>query len=137
MRVVGLGFRREASLTSLLEVLSRIQCRQGKLDALATSVAKSTAGPLPLLARQLGLPLLSIDPELLARQHTHTQSPRQQALFQTGSLAEAAALAAAGPGACLLQTRLVSADGMATAALASTFTVIRQGIDWRLIDGNR
>ncbi|ASJ71889.1 cobalamin biosynthesis protein [Granulosicoccus antarcticus] len=118
MRVAGLGFRRQVSLASLLEVMSRVQFEHGKPDALATSVSKSDAGPLQLLALTLGLPLLSIEPEQLARQETHTQSARQQGLFGTGSLAEAAALAAAGPEACLLLTRIVSADGMATAALA-------------------
>lgn len=118
MKVAGLGCRRQASLASLLDVLSRIQADHGEIDALACSVSKSAARPVQQLAQRLDLPLRSIPPELLARQKTHTQSERQYALFGTGSLAEAAALAAAGPGASLLMTRIVSADGMATAALA-------------------
>ncbi|MHA6346914.1 cobalamin biosynthesis protein, partial [Roseivivax sp. CAU 1761] len=40
------------------------------------------------------------------------------ARYDTGSVAEAAALAAAGPGARLLGPRAVSPDGCATCALA-------------------
>jgi len=118
MRIAGIGCRRQASLASLLEVLSRIQAVQGTLDALATSVSRSDTRIVRDLSQALGLPLLGISSEELAQQITHTQSARQYALYGTGSLAEAAALAAAGPGAGLLVTRIVSADGMATAALA-------------------
>ena len=37
-----------------------------------------------------------------------------------GSLAEAAALAAAGPGATLVVNRIISSDGMATCAIAQS-----------------
>ncbi len=47
-----------------------------------------------------------------------TQSPRMLARYGTGSVAEAAALAAAGPHSALSVTRLVADDGSATLALA-------------------
>ena len=47
-----------------------------------------------------------------------TQSAKVAERFGTGSVAEAAALAAAGPGAQLLGPRVVSGDGLATAAIA-------------------
>ncbi|HZV10809.1 MAG TPA: precorrin methylase, partial [Novosphingobium sp.] len=43
---------------------------------------------------------------------------RMIARFGTGSLAEALALVAAGPGARLIAPRHISTDGMATAAIA-------------------
>jgi cobalt-precorrin 5A hydrolase len=55
---------------------------------------------------------------MAAAEGVTTQSPRVQALRGVGSVAEAAALAAAGPGARLLGPRAVSACGTATAALA-------------------
>jgi cobalt-precorrin 5A hydrolase len=55
---------------------------------------------------------------MAAVDRTITQSPRVQALRGVGSVAEAAALAAAGPNARLLGPRAVSACGTATAALA-------------------
>ena len=61
------------------------------------------------------------NPDLVAAltaQATSTQSPASRASRGTGSVAEAAALAAAGPGARLLSPRVISADGRATCALA-------------------
>ena len=49
---------------------------------------------------------------------TLSQSDRVEALFQTGSVAEATALVAAGQGAQLRRPRAVSEDGTATAAIA-------------------
>jgi cobalt-precorrin 5A hydrolase len=49
---------------------------------------------------------------------TVTQSGASHRARRTGSVAEAAALVAAGPGATLLGARAVSGDRMATCALA-------------------
>ncbi len=57
-------------------------------------------------------------PGALAAQPVLTRSERVAERFGTGSVAEAAALAAAGPGARLVAPRVVSTDGMATAAIA-------------------
>jgi cobalt-precorrin 5A hydrolase len=54
----------------------------------------------------------------LRTQATETTSPRQPARYGKGSVAEAAALAACGPGARLLVSRRVGPDGLATVALA-------------------
>ena len=75
-------------------------------------------GGLRWLAALMGLPVHAVTPDALAAQTCITHSPRVQALYGTGSVAEAAALAAAGPGARLLAPRAQSADGMATAAIA-------------------
>ncbi|MBC56677.1 MAG: precorrin methylase [Confluentimicrobium sp.] len=115
MRVAGIGFRTDAPVAALREAVDRAG---GRADALATAADKATAPALVALAEALCLPVLSVLPAQLARQTTLSRSPRVEALFGTGSLAEAAALAAAGPGARLIGPRVQSADGMATAAIA-------------------
>ena len=115
MRVAGFGFRRGASLAALRDALAQAGGAEG-LSAIAT--AEDKAGALRPLAEALGLPLLPVPCARLADQPVLTRSARVQALYGTGSLAEAAALAAAGPGARLLAPRACSADNTATAAIA-------------------
>jgi cobalt-precorrin 5A hydrolase len=119
MRVAGFGFRHGTTLAALQDALIRAGGPQG-LTALATVTHK--AAGLRALATALDLPLITIPPETLAAQPTFTRSPRVIALYGTGSLAEAAALAAAGPGAYLLAPRAQSQDGTATAAIAERMT---------------
>lgn len=116
MKVAGLGFRASATADSLRAALGAA----GGLDAaaLATLAEKATAPALAELAGALGVPVIPVCATALARVETPTQSPRQQGRFGTGSLAEAAALCAAGPGARLLGRRAISSDGLATAAIA-------------------
>lgn len=115
MIVAGLGFRTDAGLESLRDALARAG---GHPQALATAADKAEAAVIRALAAGCDLPLHAIPLEILKHQPTLTQSPRVQARYGTGSLAEAAALAAAGPGARLLGPRVTSQDGRATAALA-------------------
>ena len=111
MRVAGIGFRPAASLAALSDALDRA----GPADALATIHAKAQAPVIVALARARGLPLIGVKVAGIA---TPTQSPRVMALYGTGSLAEAAALAALGPGARIVTPRVTSQDRMATAAIA-------------------
>jgi cobalt-precorrin 5A hydrolase len=120
MRVAGIGFRGAATLASLQDALARAQTDGPAPEALATESAKSRAPVFRELAQAAGLPGLGVTAEDIARMITHTQSDRIQDRFGTGSLAEAAALVAAGPGARLVAVRVVSGDGMATAAIADT-----------------
>ncbi|MBS0565543.1 MAG: cobalamin biosynthesis protein [Proteobacteria bacterium] len=115
MRVAGLGFRGRATLLSLKDALARAG---GGAQALATAEEKAGAEVMQALARELGLPLHAIPRAALERQATLTRSARVAAKFGTGSVAEAAALAAAGPGSRLLGPRSISGDGLATAAIA-------------------
>ncbi|WP_149587697.1 cobalamin biosynthesis protein [Tabrizicola flagellatus] len=115
MIVAGFGFRSGASGAALREALARAGGAAG-VTHLATVQGK--AGGLADLGRELGLPVIAVPDAALRGQETVTQSQRVAARFGTGSLAEAAALAAAGPGARLRGPRAVSADGMATAAIA-------------------
>ncbi|WP_375783853.1 cobalamin biosynthesis protein [Bradyrhizobium sp. Pha-3] len=117
MKVAGLGFRRNASVASLREALDTAGGPNG-LAAVATVSDKADAVALQALAQELGLPIRSIPAEMLAEMQTATQSGFIKARFGTGSVAEAAAVAAAGRGARLISARAVSQDRMATAAIA-------------------
>jgi cobalt-precorrin 5A hydrolase len=115
MKVAGFGFRKGATLAALQDALARAGGPHG-LTALAT--ADDKAADLLPLSGALHLPVHAVPLETLAAQVTLTRSLRVQARYGTGSLAEAAALAAAGPGARLVAPRAQSADGNATAAIA-------------------
>ena len=116
MKVAGIGFRAAAPLSALRQALDLAEAAGGRVTALATTPEKADVPALCALARERGLPILPIP---VAGVPTQTQSPRVQAYFGTGSLAEAAALQAAGPGARLTVSRLITPDGQATAAIAS------------------
>lgn len=117
MTVAGFGFRRAASLASLRDALSQAGGPVGVI-ALATLADKAGAPALLALATELGVPVCAIPGERLATVATLTRSARISARLGTGSVAEAAALVAAGDGARLLGPRAKSNDGMAVAALA-------------------
>ncbi len=118
MIVAGFGFRKAASLDSLLDALDRARGTQMP-TCLATAEDKALAPVLRALSARLGVPICAIAPEALAAIETPTRSARVRALRGSGSLAEAAAIVAAGPGASLLGPRAVSADRMAACALAT------------------
>lgn len=117
MKVAGLGFQRQASIDSLREALIAAGGARG-LDALATARDKADAPVLIALARELGLTIKAIPAEQLAAIDTPTRSQRIETMRGTGSLAEAAALAAIGRHGRLVSTRIVSRDRTATAAIA-------------------
>ena len=113
----GFGFRGAATPDSLADALARAG-GQSSATVLATAEDKASADSIQALAQSLGLPVIAIDAGTLARQETRTRSAASLAARETGSVAEAAALAAAGPGARLIAPRVISGDGMATCALA-------------------
>jgi cobalt-precorrin 5A hydrolase len=117
MRVAGLGFRKEATIDSLRDALVAAGGARD-LDALATATHKAEAAVIVALARELGLTIKPVPLELLAHFETATRSARIETMFGTGSLAEAAALAAAGRRARLVSPRSISHDKAATAAIA-------------------
>lgn len=119
MIVAGFGFRSGATLAALQDALARAGGPEG-VTHLATLSAKAPG--LQPLGGALGLPVLALPPDLLHDQPTLTRSSRVQALHGTGSVAEAAALAAAGRGARLRGPRAVSSDGTATAAIAESIS---------------
>jgi len=115
MRVAGFGFRGAADVAALRDALARAG---GDVQVLAATETKAQAGALQALAAELGVPVRVVPEADLAGVVTPTTSPRIQARFGTGSLAEAVALTAAGPGARLVVARVVSACGTATVAIA-------------------
>ncbi|MBR0963928.1 cobalamin biosynthesis protein [Bradyrhizobium diazoefficiens] len=117
MKVAGLGFRQDVTLASLREALLAAGGPAG-LAAVATVSDKADAEVLQQLARECGVPIKAISADLLACVDTPTQSELVLEKFGTGSVAEAAALAAAGPHARLIAPRAVSQDRTATAAIA-------------------
>lgn len=115
MTVAGIGFRRGATVASVLDALARA----GAEDAqqLALPARKADDPPARELAAR-GFVLVAIDEAVLAATVTPTQGAASLRHHATGSVAEACALALAGPGATLAGPRAISADRMATAALA-------------------
>lgn len=113
MIVAGFGFRDGAGVESLAEALAALDGPAPQM--LATLPGKASHPAFVALARRMGLPTRAVAPD---GQPTLTQSPAAQATYGTGSVAEAAALAAAGPNARLLGPRAVSFDRMATCAIA-------------------
>ena len=117
MKVAGLGFKRDVTLASLREALLAAGGPEG-LAAVATVSDKADEEVLKQLARECGLPIKAVAAEMLVGIDTPTQSKLITEKFGTGSVAEAAALAAAGPRARLISTRVISQDRTATAAIA-------------------
>ncbi len=111
IRIAGFGARPGASPDSLRAALDLAGARG--ITAFATIAPR--ADVLRPFAQALGLPLHLVPVQGVA---TPTQSGRVQLQFQTGSVAEAAALTAAGRGARLVVLRVTSPDGMATCAVA-------------------
>lgn len=116
LRIAGFGFRREASLESLAQALDQLKGLYGAIDKLA-----SAHSMLPLveeLGRLRCIEVIAVADAELPTVTTLTHSAQSLQARGTGSVAEAVALLAAGPGATLLGPRIISADRQATAALA-------------------
>ena len=113
MRIAGIGCRRGTPLAALVAALEEA----GGADALATIPAR--AAEVGALARACAVPLHLVQ---VAGIVTPTRSARIAASFRTGSVAEAAAIAASRDrgGGRLIQTRRVfgSAARAVTIAIA-------------------
>ena len=123
MIVAGIGCRRGVSAAAIEAVIGAALARAGlgkdALALIATAAAKCDEPGIAAAASALGLPVVSVSrPELEhAGARGVTRSARVLALTGVPSVAEAAALAAAGKDARLLLPRL--ALGPATCALAT------------------
>lgn len=116
MKVAGFGLRAAATLASLKAALDAAGGPAG-LTALATAADKARHPALQALAAALDLPLYAIPPDRLSPAASPAKTP---ARYAHRSLAEGAALAAAGPGARLLAPKVISPDRLATCAVATS-----------------
>jgi cobalt-precorrin 5A hydrolase len=122
--VAGIGCRKGASsaeIEAAIEAaLAQAGCSGGAVGLIATSDGKGGEAGIVQAARMRGVKLVLVGPADLeaAAPCTQSSSPRVRALTGVPSVAEAAALAAAGPDARLLLPRIVV--GPATCALAET-----------------
>ena len=121
MIFVGLGFRQAVTIKSFENVIHQVYHLTelpGPIKALATLDTKALDPALQEFAAAKKITLISVSLENLKLQITPTQSPAAQAAYGLGSIAEAAALSAAGDGSYLIFKRLISNDKMATCAFA-------------------
>ena len=124
MIVAGIGCRRGAAAIDIEAAIRAALARAGigaaDLNAIATSTAKETEAGIATAALIFGVDVVPIaEAELKAAgARVTTRSDRVLALTGVPSLAEAAALAAAGPSSRLIASRLVV--GAATCAVASS-----------------
>ncbi|MBE0453089.1 cobalamin biosynthesis protein [Roseovarius autotrophicus] len=116
MKIAGFGYASRATIRSLQDALARAEALTGPVDALAGPDDK--VAQLALLAEARALPLIAVSAAALTSQDTASRSPRSLATRGTGSVAEASALAALGPPARLMATRVLSTDRLATCAIA-------------------
>jgi cobalt-precorrin 5A hydrolase len=121
--VIGLGFRDQASAQSIGEVVTKIAAHAampGVARVLAVLEDKAAHPSLVAAARAAHLPIETVAADAMrqADARVATRSERVEKHRGVGSVCEATALAAAGEGARLVVTRMVSADRHATAAAA-------------------
>lgn len=116
-RIAGIGFREAAQVESLLDALARAGAADLRHIALPEVKARHQAA---MQLSRLGYHLHPVSAAALTAPATLTDSAASRAAHGTGSVSEACALAAIGPGARLIAPRAISADGMATAAIAQT-----------------
>ncbi|MFT6022356.1 MAG: cobalt-precorrin 5A hydrolase [Ascidiaceihabitans sp.] len=121
MIVAGFGFNSKATPDSLADALDATGYAT-TVSVLATPQDKVLAPVILDFAKSRGLLILPIPPHTLQAVQTKTQSVVSRLMRRTGSVAEAAALAAAGPHATLRTTRKISNDRTATCAIAKGAT---------------
>ncbi len=115
MIVAGFGFRTSASAGSLLDAFEQA-VGEAEPTHLSAPGDKVDAPCLRDVAARLRLPVVAV--EAFVEVETVTQSAKVLAERGVGSVAEAVALVAAGEGAHLLAPRTISADRLATCAIA-------------------
>ena len=115
MIVAGFGFREGVEMSSLKNALEQAA---GDAKVAAVAVPSDKARTLAPPARALGLPVVAVSSNDMRKTSPETVSQAALRAYGTGSVAEACALAAAGPGSRLIAARKISNDRMATCAIA-------------------
>lgn len=120
MIVAGVGFRRGVGAPEIVALVERAlaeaSLERPRIVRLATAAALADNPAFVEAARRLGAEPAAIDDSTLRACEGPTRSQRALAAHGVGSVAEAAALGGAGPGAALVLPRIASAA--ATCALA-------------------
>lgn len=122
MIVAGLGFRHGVAAHEIVAAIERAlaqgSLRREQLARLATVESRAAEPGLLEAARRLDLAVESVPSARLAaaEPRVETRSERVMALHGVGSVAEAAALSAAGPHSRLVVARI--STGRATCAIA-------------------
>lgn len=119
MIVAGFGGSARAGIASFRAVLRAVlhDAAEGR-PVVALAAPEGRCPALDALADELSIPLIRLSPSRIRGLDTPTRSRRSLALMGCGSVAEACALAAAGPDSRLLAVRHISPDRLATSALA-------------------
>ena len=119
MIVAGFGMRADVTEASLQDALDQTGYAP---DAIATVADKAGFDAFQAFALNQNLPIQKVSQHSLDQAQTQTQTQSQASLYHrgTGSVAEAAALIAAGSGATLVSMRKISNDRLATCAIAIT-----------------
>ncbi|KFG70203.1 cobalamin biosynthesis protein [Microvirga sp. BSC39] len=126
MIVAGIGFRQSVEADEIValvkQALERAALSRNDLNKLATIEALAALPAFTEAARQLDVAAIPVAQTVLlaTAPHVRTQSARSIAAHGVGSVAEASALAAAGPQPQLVLERITSAS--ATCALARSET---------------
>lgn len=129
--VAGLGFRHATPAEEIVALIERafreVRLPLARLAHLATAADRAGETAIRAAAVRLGRTLIPVGSEALVAVDAAvvTRSERIVVSRRVGSLAEAAALAAAGPGATLAARRIASAG--ATCALALRARSVTQG----------
>lgn len=119
MIVAGVGCRRDCPAEDIVALVRRATASAGcAVSALAAPDFRSDERGVQSAAATLGLPLTLVDRDALAAAQSRcvTRSMRVEHATGLASVAEAAALSAAGPASVLLMPRIAGAR--ATCALA-------------------
>jgi cobalt-precorrin 5A hydrolase/precorrin-3B C17-methyltransferase len=120
--VVGAGASRGADPGGLAAAVAAALDASGRdpacVSAVATAEVKADEPAVVALACSLGVPLLTYPAEVLAARPVPNPSPVVDAAVGTPSVAEAAALLAAGPDSTLVSEKTVSAGRDSTVAVA-------------------
>ena len=122
MIIAGFGFRKNVQFESLQDVYKTLfmhhKLAVRDICGVATHVDKAQNPALQSLSQNFKLSIIAVSQNEIDLQNTKSRSALSLHHYNTGSLSEAAALAAAGANSYLLGNRMISKDGLATCALA-------------------
>lgn len=120
----GIGARRGVAAKEIVDLVRRA-AEQNHVDAsrltLCTLESKAGESGLHEAARELGVEIIFLPLELLRARKgaAPTHSPRVQAMFGVGSVAEAAALVGAGAGSRLIAPRIATPHAACALAISA------------------